>query len=94
LDGRRRYDLLVVAVGPGHHEIGGKTYDTLDLRVVMTPLFGFKPRGLDFWKDAGFDVYLGRDIGFPVKVTSTTFTTETIIGLQAICLGSFVCPPS
>jgi hypothetical protein len=64
-DGRRRYDLQVSAVGPGRHDISGKSYDTLDLRAVMKPLFGFKPRYLDFWKDAGFDVYVGRDVGPP-----------------------------
>lgn len=93
-DGRRRYDLRVEAVGPGYHDIGGKAYETLDLRAVMKPLFGFKPRSMDFWKDAGFDVYVGRDIRLPVKVTSTTFTAETVIGLHTLCRGSLVCPPS
>lgn len=93
-DGRRRYDLQVTAVGPAHHDIGGKTYDTLDLRAVMKPLFGFKPRYLDFWTDAGFDVYVGRLLGLPVKVATTTFPAETVIGLQALCRGSLPCPPS
>lgn len=93
-DGRRRYDLAVEAVSPGRHDINGKTYDTLDLRAVMKPLFGFRPRSMDFWKDAGFDVYVGRDIGLPVKVTSTTFAAETVIGLQALCRGTLACPPS
>ncbi len=93
-DGRRRYDLVVDAVGPGHHEINGKTYDTLDLRAVMKPMYGFRPRGMDFWENAGFDIYVGRDIGLPVKIASTTFAAETVIGLHAICRGSLACPPS
>lgn len=93
-DGRRRYDLAVQAVGPGQHEIGGKSYDTLDLKAVMTPLYGFKPRYMDFWKNAGFDVFVGRDIGLPVKILTTTFTAETVIGLQALCRGVLPCPPS
>jgi len=93
-DGRRRYDLLVEAVGPGRHDVGGASYETLDLRVVVKPLFGFKPRKKDFWQDAGFEIYVGRDIGLPVKIASTSFFAETIIGLNALCRGRLSCPPS
>ncbi|PKU23627.1 DUF3108 domain-containing protein [Telmatospirillum siberiense] len=93
-DGRRRYDLAVEAVGPGSHDIGGKTYDTLDLKAVMNPLYGFRPRAMDFWKNAGFNVFVGRDIGLPVKISTTTFTAETVIGLHASCRGVLPCPPS
>lgn len=93
-DGRRRYDLVVEAVGPGRHDIGGRDYDTLDLKAVMKPLYGFRPRYMDFWRDAGFDVFVSRDIGLPVKIMTTTFTAGTVIGLQTVCRGSQPCPPS
>jgi hypothetical protein len=93
-DGRRRYDVAVAVIGPGRHDIGGTSYETLDLQATMRPLFGFKQRYYDFWKDAGFEVFVGRDVALPVKVATTGFSAGTVIGLHQVCRGVPCAPRS
>ena len=84
-DGRKRYDLAVTSQGQASHNIAGKVFDTIDLRVVIHPLHGFKPRHLAMWQDARFDVFIGRDDGLPLKVDTSSFVAGALVNVQGLC---------
>ena len=93
-DGLRRYDLAVTAIAQRHHTIKDKEYDTIDLAVAFHPVGGFKPRQLDFWKNAAFEVLVGRDNDLPLAIATLGFTLTTVISLYALCPADTPCPPA
>lgn len=84
-DGRRRLDLAVEIQGPGSHEILSRRYDTIDLRVTMKAVAGFRPRHQKLWNGAVFDVFLDRASLLPVRLASDSLVASSVINLVETC---------
>jgi len=60
-DGRRRFDMRVQDLGPAQRTIAGVVTKTYRVRVIPTPVAGFKNRQKTLWNNAAYDFYLSRD---------------------------------
>jgi len=68
-DGRRRFDMDVTYLGPATREIAGVKRQTYHVRVLPTPVAGFKERQKVLWNGAAYDFYLSRDGRFvPLQI--------------------------
>lgn len=90
-DGRRRFDLTGDVVGPGRHDIAGRDYDTVDLKLTMKPVAGFKKKHLAHWDGSQYDVYLDRDLLLPLKIATDSFRVSTVINIIETCPPSPAC---
>lgn len=78
-DGRNRYDVRIEVVGPKSATVTGRHIDGIGATLEFKPLAGFRPRSLEMWDGAKFNVLLDPDTGLPARIVSESFTVGTVI---------------
>ncbi len=81
-DGHQRYDAVVIVKGPGRTAVDNRTLSGIAVDVRFSPLAGFRPDDLDFWRSARFTALIDPANGLPLHITSTDSTIATVINVE------------
>lgn len=78
-DGHRRYDAQVTVEGPGSATVRDRTLSGIAVEVRLDPVAGFKPKRVEFWKQARFIALIDPASGLPLRITSQDTDIATVI---------------
>jgi hypothetical protein len=93
-DGRRRYDLETQIIGPRRHDIHGIWRNTIDTKVTIHVVAGFRADHVKWWDKSVLNVFFDRTSGLPMWIESSSFMASLVIGVTGICGPETACERS